>query len=85
MIVGAVASTSRDDGVHCRARCTFWYVHPSPSMHGHKNKHPLGLRDVRRFPALPGVRTTLCEIEELRMLNYAMLLPLLFCAPAANR
>ena len=50
-----------------------------------KNKHPLGLRDVRWFPALPGVRTTLCEMEELRMPNYAMLLPSLFCAPAADR
>ena len=50
-----------------------------------KNKHPLGLRDVRRFPALPGVRTTHCEIQELRMPNYAMLLPSLFCAPAADR
>ena len=78
MIVGAVASTSRDDGASCGARppCTFWYVRPSPSMRGHKNKHPLGLRDVRRFPALPRVRTTLCEIKELRMPNYAMLPPL---------
>ena len=50
-----------------------------------KSKHPLRLRDVWRFPALPGVQTTLCEIEELRMPNYAMLLPSLFCAPAADR
>ena len=38
-----------------------------------KNQTSLGLQDVRRFPALPGVRTTLCEIEELCTTNYATL------------
>ena len=87
MIIGAVASTSRDDGAHCGARplCTFRYARPSPFMRGHKKPTSLEARDVRRFLALPGVRTTLCEIQELRMPNYAMMHPSLFCAPAADR
>ena len=87
MPVGAMIYTPGIDQAHCGARppCTFRYTRPSPFMRGHKNRHPLGMWDVRRFPALPRVRTTLCKIEELRMPNYATLLPLLFCAPVADR
>ena len=44
MIVGTVASTSRDDGAHCGARppCTFWYARPSPSLRDRKTIIPWG-------------------------------------------
>ena len=49
--------------------CSHLTTHGPPQ----KFKQPLGLRDVRRFPALPGVRTTLHGIEELCTANYATL------------
>ena len=43
MIDGAVASTSRDDGAHCRARpaCTFTYARPSRFTRGHNKQTSL--------------------------------------------
>ena len=87
MINGAVASTSRDDGGHCGAKppCTFRYAPSSPFMRGHKKQTSLEAAGRSAVASPPRVRTTLCEIEELRMPNYAMRLPSLFCAPAADR
>ena len=54
------------------APCTFRYARTSPFMHGHKKQTS---PETAGRSAIPEVRTTLCEIEELRMPNYAMLLP----------
>ena len=58
MIVGAVASTSRDDGAHCGARppCTFSYAHHSPSMRDHKINIPWGCGTFSGSQPSPGFK-----------------------------